>query len=145
MNTGLAALKVDVQRCWPVFGSSATTEPHSQTYHMLELFGNVLDTVERQYVTPVDDKKLIQASLKGMLTSLDPHSDYLTPEDYQDMEDQTRGEYGGLGIEITSDVADGPHSVILNQVTNGVAIRMAVLYLLSGNTPKLAEAAKGAP
>jgi aspartate carbamoyltransferase catalytic subunit len=49
------------------------------------------------------------------------------------------------GVEIDSDVADGPHSVILNQVTNGVAIRMAVLYLLSGNTPQLAEAAKGAP
>jgi aspartate carbamoyltransferase catalytic subunit len=48
------------------------------------------------------------------------------------------------GVEIDSDVADGPHSVILNQVTNGVAIRMAVLYLLSGNAPKLAEAAKGA-
>ncbi len=47
------------------------------------------------------------------------------------------------GVEIDSDVADGPHSVILDQVTNGVAIRMAVLYLLSGNTPKLAEAAKG--
>jgi aspartate carbamoyltransferase catalytic subunit len=47
------------------------------------------------------------------------------------------------GVEIDSDVADGPHSVILNQVTNGVAIRMAVLYLLSGNTPQLAEAAKG--
>jgi aspartate carbamoyltransferase catalytic subunit len=48
------------------------------------------------------------------------------------------------GVEIDSDVADGPHSVILNQVTNGVAIRMAVLYLLSGNSPQLAEAAKGA-
>jgi aspartate carbamoyltransferase catalytic subunit len=48
------------------------------------------------------------------------------------------------GVEIDSDVADGPHSVILNQVTNGVAIRMAVLYLLAGNTPALADAAKGA-
>jgi aspartate carbamoyltransferase catalytic subunit len=47
------------------------------------------------------------------------------------------------GVEIDSDVADGPHSVILNQVTNGVAIRMAVLYLLSGNSPRLAEAARG--
>ena len=90
--------------------ASATPQSHAQTYHMLELFGNVLDTVERQYVTPVDDKKLIQASLKGMLTSLDPHSDYLTPEDYQEMEDQTRGEYGGLGIEITSE--DGVVKVI---------------------------------
>jgi aspartate carbamoyltransferase catalytic subunit len=49
------------------------------------------------------------------------------------------------GVEIDSDVADGPHSVILDQVTNGVAIRMAVLYLLAGHTPRLAEAAKGAP
>ena len=47
------------------------------------------------------------------------------------------------GVEIDSDVADGPHSVILNQVTNGVAIRMAVLYLLAGGRPELAEAAKG--
>ena len=49
------------------------------------------------------------------------------------------------GVEIDSDVADGAHSVILDQVTNGVAIRMAVLYLLAGNKPELAEAAKGAP
>jgi carboxyl-terminal processing protease len=89
---------------------NATPQSHSDAYHMEELFGNVLHTVELQYVTPVDDKKLIQASLKGMLTSLDPHSDYLTPEDYQDMEDQTRGEYGGLGIEITSE--DGVVKVI---------------------------------
>ncbi len=82
---------------------NATPQSHGEAYHMEELFGNVLHTVELQYVTPVDDKKLIQASLKGMLTSLDPHSDYLTPEDYQEMEDQTRGEYGGLGIEITSE------------------------------------------
>jgi carboxyl-terminal processing protease len=89
---------------------NATPQSHSEAYHMEELFGNVLHTVELQYVTPVDDKKLIQAALKGMLTSLDPHSDYLTPEDYQDMEDQTRGEYGGLGIEITSE--DGVVKVI---------------------------------
>jgi carboxyl-terminal processing protease len=81
----------------------ATPEPRAETYHMLELFGNVLDTVERQYVTPVDDKKLIEAALNGMLTSLDPHSDYLTPEAFNDMEDDTHGEYGGLGLEITSD------------------------------------------
>ena len=88
----------------------ATAEPRAETYHMLELFGNVLDTVERQYVTPVDDKKLIEAALNGMLTSLDPHSDYLNPEAFQEMQDQTRGEYGGLGIEITSE--DGVVKVI---------------------------------
>ncbi|MFI4936295.1 MAG: S41 family peptidase [Caulobacterales bacterium] len=88
----------------------ATPEPKAETYHMLELFGDVLDTVDRQYVTKVDDKKLIEAALQGMLTSLDPHSDYLNPEDFNDLQDQTRGEYGGLGIEITSE--DGAVKVI---------------------------------
>jgi carboxyl-terminal processing protease len=88
----------------------ATTDTHAQTYHMLELFGNVLDTVERQYVTPVDDKKLIESALDGMLTSLDPHSNYLPPEAFGEMQDQTRGEYGGLGLEITSE--DGVVKVI---------------------------------
>jgi len=88
----------------------ATPEPRAQTYHMLELFGNVLDTVERQYVTPVDDKKLIESALDGMLTSLDPHSNYLNPEEFGEMQDQTRGEYGGLGLEITSE--DGVVKVI---------------------------------
>jgi carboxyl-terminal processing protease len=94
------------------FGQAAraTPEPRAETYHMLELFGNVLDTVERQYVTPVDDKKLIQSALNGMLTSLDPHSDYLAPQAFNEMQDDTRGEYGGLGLEITSE--DGVVKVI---------------------------------
>src|SRR5215469_18501402 len=81
----------------------ATTSTKADTYHMLELFGDVLDQVDRQYVTPVDDKKLIQSAMEGMLTSLDPHSDYLPPDSYSDLQDQTRGEYGGLGLEIQSD------------------------------------------
>ncbi len=84
--------------------------PTRSTYKQLELFGNVLDTVERQYVTPVDDRKLIEAALEGMMTSLDPHSGYLSPDGYDDMQDQTKGEYGGLGIEITSE--DGVVKVI---------------------------------
>jgi carboxyl-terminal processing protease len=66
--------------------------------------------VQRQYVTPVDQKKLIQSAIDGMLTSLDPHSNYLDPEAFQSMRDQTRGEYGGLGIEVTSE--DGVVKVI---------------------------------
>src|SRR5437867_8096188 len=58
----------------------ATPQPRTQTYHMLELFADVLDTVERQYVTPVDDKQLIEAALDGMLSSLDPHSNYRSEE-----------------------------------------------------------------
>ncbi len=88
----------------------ATTSPKADTYHMLELFGDVLNEVDRQYVSEVDDKKLIQSAMQGMLTSLDPHSDYLTPEAYGDLQDQTRGEYGGLGLEIQSE--DGAVKVI---------------------------------
>ncbi|MCX7587671.1 S41 family peptidase [Phenylobacterium sp. 58.2.17] len=77
--------------------------PNVKTYKMLELFGDVLDTVERQYVTEVDDQKLIEAAIDGMLTSLDPHSGYLNPDSFDDMRDQTRGEYGGLGLEVTSE------------------------------------------
>ncbi|MET0274965.1 MAG: S41 family peptidase [Phenylobacterium sp.] len=88
----------------------ASAQPRAKTYRMLGLFGDVLDTVERQYVTEVDDTKLIQAAIDGMLTSLDPHSGYLDPENFDDMRDQTRGEYGGLGIEVTSE--DGVVKVI---------------------------------
>ena len=88
----------------------ASAEPRSKTYRMLGLFGDVLDTVERQYVTDVDDTKLIQAAIDGMLTSLDPHSGYLDAESFAEMRDQTRGEYGGLGIEVTSE--DGVVKVI---------------------------------
>jgi carboxyl-terminal processing protease len=88
----------------------ATPQPKAETYHMLELFGDVLDTVDRQYVAPVDNKKLIEAALEGMVNSLDPHSDYLNPDAFNDLQDQTRGEYGGLGLEITSE--DGAVKVI---------------------------------
>src|SRR5215218_930903 len=88
----------------------ASSQPRAKTYRMLGLFGDVVDTVEHQYVTEVDDTKLIQAAIDGMLTSLDPHSGYLSPENFEDMQDTTRGEYGGLGIEVTSE--DGVVKVI---------------------------------
>ena len=81
----------------------ATASARPETYHMLELFGDVLTTVDNQYVTPVDYKKLIQSAMDGMLTSLDPHSGYLDAEDFRDLQDQMHGQYGGLGIEVTSD------------------------------------------
>ena len=82
----------------------------ADTYKMLELFGDVLTTVDQQYVVPVDNKKLIQAALDGMLTSLDPHSGYLDPDAFGDMRDQTRGEYGGLGLQVTAE--DGAVKII---------------------------------
>ena len=90
--------------------AAQANSPKPETYHMLELFGAVLTTVEGSYVTQVDDKKLIQSAIDGMLTSLDPHSGYLNAEDFDDMRDQTRGEYGGLGLEVTSE--DGVVKVI---------------------------------
>jgi len=76
------------------------TEP-KETYRLLELFGEVFEKVRSEYVEPVKDEDLIEAALNGMLTSLDPHSGYLNPKNSKDMDIQTRGEFGGLGLEVT--------------------------------------------
>jgi carboxyl-terminal processing protease len=81
----------------------ARTAPNAETFRMLELFGDVLSTVQDHYVVQVDDKKLIEAAIDGMLTSLDPHSGYLNLESFDDLRDQSRGEYGGLGLEVTTE------------------------------------------
>ncbi|MFC4623773.1 S41 family peptidase [Daeguia caeni] len=73
----------------------------SDVYKQLSLLGDIFERVRSQYVTPPDDKKLIESAINGMLTSLDPHSSYLDPEAAQDMRVQTKGEFGGLGIEVT--------------------------------------------
>ncbi len=90
--------------------AQATAKPKSEAYHMLGLFGDVLEQIEHKYVVPVDQKKLIEAAIEGMVASLDPHSAYLPPESFEDMQESTRGEYGGLGIEITSE--DGVVKII---------------------------------
>ena len=92
------------------YAGQVVNRPDAETYKMLELFGDVLATVEDQYVVPVDNKKLIQAAIDGMLTSLDPHSGYLDNENFDDMRDQTRGEYGGLGLVVQSE--DGAVKVV---------------------------------
>jgi carboxyl-terminal processing protease len=73
----------------------------NDTYQELETFANVLAIVQKNYVEPVTTKRLIDGAITGMLASLDPHSAYLTPELYRDLEVETRGSFGGLGIEIT--------------------------------------------
>jgi len=78
----------------------ARTAPDADTYRMLELFGDVLSTVQDHYVVKVDDKKLIEAAIDGMLTSLDPHSGFLDLEGFDELRESSRGEYGGLGLEI---------------------------------------------
>ena len=73
----------------------------SELYQQLNLFGDVLERVRRDYVEPVDEKTLIENAINGMLTALDPHSSYMNPKTYKDMQVQTKGEFGGLGIEVT--------------------------------------------
>ena len=73
----------------------------SETYRQLNLFGEVFERVRAQYVEEVTDDTLIEAAINGMLTSLDPHSSYLSPKNFRDMQVQTKGEFGGLGIEVT--------------------------------------------
>ncbi|TWG98973.1 carboxyl-terminal processing protease [Mesorhizobium sp. J18] len=73
----------------------------SETYRQLAIFGDIFERVRAQYVTPPDDKKLVENAINGMLTSLDPHSSYLNPDAAKDMRVQTKGEFGGLGIEVT--------------------------------------------
>ena len=79
----------------------ARAENRQETYKQLNLFGDVFQRVQEQYVEEVTDKKLIESAISGMLQSLDPHSSYLTPESYKDMQVKTKGKFGGLGIEIT--------------------------------------------
>ena len=75
----------------------------SETYRQLNLFGDVFERVRSQYVEPETDEKLVQYAINGMLTSLDPHSSYMDEKDFGEMQVQTKGEFGGLGIEVTMD------------------------------------------
>ena len=74
---------------------------NSETYRQLDLFGDVFERVRAQYVESKEDKELIENAINGMLTALDPHSAYLNDEKFEDMQVNTRGEFGGLGIEVT--------------------------------------------
>jgi carboxyl-terminal processing protease len=79
----------------------SSNDNNSNTYQQLNLFGDVFEKIRSDYVEPVSDEKLIESAINGMLTSLDPHSSYLNPKDWEDMQVQTKGEFGGLGIEVT--------------------------------------------
>lgn len=75
----------------------------TSVYEQLDLFGDVFERIRNQYVEEVDSARLIEAAINGMLTSLDPHSSYLPPRDFDEMRTNTRGEFGGLGIEVTQE------------------------------------------
>lgn len=83
--------------------SNKINEMKDDPYALMELFGAVYQEIKKDYVEEPTDKKLIESAINGMLSSLDPHSGFMTLEDYEDMETQTRGEFGGLGMEVTTE------------------------------------------
>ncbi len=85
-------------------------DQQTEIYRQLDLFADVLAKVQADYVAPTDDKQLMEAAINGMLASLDPHSSYSNAEQFDDLQVHTKGEYGGLGIEVTSE--DGVVKVI---------------------------------
>ena len=97
---GLLGATIATQFAGPLLAQESA---EAKTYQQLKLFGDIFDRIRLDYVEEVDDEKLIEAAIDGMLTSLDPHSSYLSPDDAADMRIQTRGAFGGLGIEVTQE------------------------------------------
>ncbi|MDB5381398.1 MAG: peptidase, partial [Rhodospirillales bacterium] len=87
----------------PVVAAWAQDGSRAETYRLLNLFGDVFERVRAEYVEPVNDRDVIENAIQGMLAGLDPHSSYLNPRSFRDMQVQTRGEFGGLGIEVTQE------------------------------------------
>ncbi|MDA9278247.1 S41 family peptidase [Amylibacter sp.] len=79
------------------------TKRVKSTYENLDLFGDIFERIRSSYVEEINEEKLIESAISGMLSSLDPHSSYMAPEDFSTMQVQTRGEFGGLGIEVTQE------------------------------------------
>ena len=79
----------------------ATAATNADTYKLLNLFGEVYDRVRSDYVEKPDEQKMMESAINGMLTSLDPHSSYMNAKDFAEMNIKTKGEFGGLGIEVT--------------------------------------------
>ncbi|MDP1732587.1 MAG: S41 family peptidase [Devosia sp.] len=99
---GVPALIAQEQPAEPTaVEETAAPRTNEEIYSDLSLFGEVFDRIRAEYVDAPDERKLIHAAIQGMLTSLDPHSGYLEPVDYQDVQEDTSGRFGGLGIEVT--------------------------------------------
>ncbi|MDA7963526.1 S41 family peptidase [Ruegeria sp.] len=97
----VAGVIATTQIAGPLLAQEAASK--ASVYEQLDLFGDIFERIRAQYVEEVDSEDLIEAAIDGMLTSLDPHSSYLSPDDAAQMRVQTRGEFGGLGIEVTQE------------------------------------------
>ena len=98
LTTGVAIGAMSPYIIGPVFAQENSAR---NTYEYLDLFGDIFERVRVAYVEEVDEQQLVEAAINGMLASLDPHSAYLPPSNFEDMREQTKGEFGGLGIEVT--------------------------------------------
>ncbi|HTT48949.1 MAG TPA: S41 family peptidase [Pseudolabrys sp.] len=96
-----AAMTLLATQPYMIFVGSSAKAAAADTYRQLNLFGDVFERVRADYVEKPDDTKLIENAINGMLAGLDPHSSYMDPKSFRDMQVQTRGEFGGLGIEVT--------------------------------------------
>ena len=103
--------------------TAAGQTPRNEAFRMIGLFGDVLGIVEQAYVVPVDDRKLIEAALQGMMGALDPHSNYLPPSDYGELRERTEGQYSGVGLTIT---AEGGLVKVISPMDDGPAARAGV-------------------
>jgi carboxyl-terminal processing protease len=97
----VAGILATTQIAGPLVAQEANQD--SSVYEQLDLFGDIFERIRAQYVEEVSTEDLVTAAINGMLTSLDPHSGYLSAKDFEDMRVQTRGEFGGLGIEVTQE------------------------------------------
>ncbi|MFN3645643.1 MAG: S41 family peptidase [Gemmobacter sp.] len=97
----VAGAAIATQVAGPLMAQEAAR--NASVYQQLDLFGDIFERIRAQYVEEVEPEKLIEAAINGMLTSLDPHSSYLPKKDFDAMQVQTRGEFGGLGIEVTQE------------------------------------------
>ena len=94
-------IKISILTLLAFYPASSLAAENGETFRQLELFGDIFEKVRKLYVEETNDKELIESAINGMLQSLDPHSSYLNKDSYSDMKVQTRGEFGGLGIEVT--------------------------------------------
>jgi carboxyl-terminal processing protease len=107
----------------PMVAAWAQEGGRAETYRLLNLFGDVFERVRAEYVEPITDRDAIENAINGMLTGLDPHSSYLNQRSYRDMQVQTRGEFGGLGIEVTQ---EGGYIKVISPIDETPAFRAGV-------------------
>ncbi len=108
----------------PLVGAVAQQDGgRAETYRLLQLFGDVFARVRAEYVESPQDRDLVENAINGMLTGLDPHSAYLNPRNFRDMQVQTRGEFGGLGIEVTQ---EGGYIRVISPIDDTPAARAGI-------------------